>query len=261
MGLLGVGEIEPRGLEVLLEFRKIGGIAHLRETDHVRRVAGEDADDGLFFAFRLRRSLEEFATNVAIHRQPVFHIVSDETQSFRRRRSRGNGSGFQRILNLRWLVRGKGIRLDRNWIRRGRWSFPAGSVPIRRAVFFVAGGTGEQRGGTKNSPKNSWGWISRQSAKSEQSEESHGNQDSRGSLPGTSFTRVSVSERVISCSNSSFAFLNSPMLLPIPRASSGNFFAPKSNKIMMQIIIISCIPIGPMVLVVLVLLRNCNRVR
>jgi hypothetical protein len=39
------------------------------------------------------------------------------------------------------------------------------------------------------------------------------------------------------------------MLLPMPRASSGSFLAPKSNRITTKIMIISGIPMGPMVVV------------
>lgn len=49
---------------------------------------------------------------------------------------------------------------------------------------------------------------------------------------------ASSSDLVISLSNSSLARLNSPVLLPIPRANSGSFFAPKrSNTIMKRITI------------------------
>ena len=64
-------------------------------------------------------------------------------------------------------------------------------------------------------------------------------------MSGAGFTRVSVSAVVISRSKSSRAFLNSPMLLPTPRASSGNFFAPKSNKMRIKMMTISWVPRDP----------------
>lgn len=50
---------------------------------------------------------------------------------------------------------------------------------------------------------------------------------------------ASASADLISLSNSSLARLNSPVLLPIPLASSGNFLAPKSRRTIMKIAAIS----------------------
>jgi hypothetical protein len=141
-----VREVEALGFETFLNFCEVGSGANFAKSDDIRRVAGEDLDDCLFFGFRLWRALEEFLVHIAVHGEPVFHVVVDEAECWAIELL---GLGSPWCCGACWLA-------CRCRCAAGRCG-AGGAFPVWGARFFLACGAGEEGNSTEKRPEGSRG--------------------------------------------------------------------------------------------------------